>query len=1072
VKRIQWLASAAAIALAVGTASAASAAESAAGETRLAPAYGDIGPWYGDIGPWYGDIGPWYGDIGPWYGDIGPWYGDIGPWYGDIGPWYGDIGAWGANASTAARYPSIEAFFADIQAFYGDIGPWYGDIGPWYGDIGPWYGDIGPWYGDIGPWYGDIGPWYGDIGPWYGGIGAFYGDIGPWYGDIGPWYGDIGPWYGDIGPWYGDIGPWYGDIGPWSGDIEAFWGDLGAFWSDIAPIWKSVNDGLGGLGAYGDDTADDYARLLGDLRDLVERSESSWSDAVELRTGQSFWDGFASDVLARYGIDLDDPASLAGMSALDRAMFFLHWHDGLMSFSGIDHLDHWMPMVNWSPALAQAQGEGSGVVIGLLDAPIEGDADLMSRVVYEGGFDNFSSSHGASVASLMAAGVDGQGVMGVAPQASIANYNPFDDTGTAGWADVTAGLAALGRQGASVVNMSLGIPGWTLNSDWSDVFADPDVAAHLDGMVIVKAAGNEGLAQTDDIAWEFSSGAQLLIVGSVNPAGRISAFSNTPGDACLLDDGVCRDENLLMNRFLVAPGELILSSDDAGGVMRRSGTSASAPLVAGAVALLHSRWPWLSGHAEESADIILRSARDLGAPGVDPVYGWGLLDIAASQRPLDLDSLVFYQSTAGGLRPISADSLRERNPGGRMNWSAGGAVVYAFESIGDTHRDFAVPLSSLLVGQSANLHGDSQRMQDYLGDRMTDWVGGAAGFTDVSTVTAALSDDEGWRLSMTVANRDPLDPVSDGSAPFQAGFVMENPSQGLTLQFGHGEGAMALNGRTGFGLFSDYDGESGGVNPVLGLASGGAYAGAALDVAPRLSLSMGVTQQTREHFFAHPFSGEETPIYDGLADYEAAAANLSAAFAATERVTLTAGYTRLYERTGVLGVQSLGPTEFGGAWTDAATFGASMAFDYGVSLHASATAGRTHGGSLETSGFAVADGGVLTSAFSVALAKTGVAGDSDRIRVSFGQPMHVEDGGLTFASAQVVNRETGEIGVVNETFGLSGQDREYALEALYAAPVLSGRGEVSAFGRAELRSDRTPFEQTGFAVGARFGVDF
>ncbi|WP_022698789.1 S8 family serine peptidase [Euryhalocaulis caribicus] len=1032
---------------------------------RLAPAYGDIGPFYGDIGPFYGDIGPFYGDIGPFYGDIGPFYGDIGAFWGDVGASYGDIGAF---------YGDIGPFYGDIGAFYGDIGAFYGDIGPFYGDIGPFYGDIGPFYGDIGPFYGDIGPFYGAIGAFWGDIGAFYGDIGPFYGDIGAFYGDIGPFYGDIGPFYGDIGPFYGDIGPFYGDIGAFYGDIGAFWGDIGPFWDALNAAWGDIGPFSADNAAAYEALLGDLNEVVSRSEAMWGEAVQNKTGQSFWDGFASDLFAKYGLDPNDPSSLDGMHPFDRSAFFMEWYDGLMSFTGVDHIDHWMPMVRWSPTMAHDQGFGDGVTIGLLDAPVEGDADLLDNLVYSDGYTNFSSPHGASVASLMVAGINGQGVMGVAQDADLANYNPYDETGTASWEDVRTGIAALGDQGASVINMSLGVSEWTLHSDWADILSHPDIAANADSVVLVKAAGNEGMAQTVDIDWNYDIGTQLLVVGSVNPAGRISAFSNTPGEACLLDNGACAEENKLKYRFLVAPGEFMLTSDGEDDIFRRSGTSVAAPLVSGAVALLHGRWPWLKNYAEESADIILQSARDLGEPGVDSTYGWGLLDIQASQSPLDYDELYFFEvkSKNGNIKPVSAESLKRSNPKSRKNWDKKGIFFYAFEDIGDTYRDFAIPFSDMLVGQSLSINGESERFQNYLTDRMTDWMDGA-GFSDMSTYSAPLTTQNGWSMSMTVSNRNPRDDIRDGALPFQTGFVMQNPSEGVTLRFGHGEGAMALTGQEGFGVFSDYDGESGGVNPVLGLASGGAYAGGALDMGDRATLTFGVTQQNNEHFFVQPYSNEERPIYEGLEDYEAVAASFGAAFQATDRLTLNASYTRLNERTGLLGVQGLGPASLrGGASTDAATFGASIAFDYGFELSSSATLGHTGSFSAADEQFALTDGGLTSSAYSFALAKTGLFGDSDRMRLSFGQSLHIEDGGLKFASVQVIDRTTGEIGVVNQDIALGGDGRDYVLEALYALPVLDGLGEVSAFGRAEMRSDAAIAQESDFALGARFGIDF
>lgn len=74
-----------------------------------------------------------------------------------------------------------------------------------------------------------------------------------------------------------------------------------------------------------------------------------------------------------------------------------------------------------------------------------------------------------------------------------------------------------------------------------------------------------------------------------------------------------------MNRFIVAPGEMILVSDGQGGVTRYSGISFAAPLVAGTVSLIQDRWPWLTDHPKDVTNIIFKSAKDLGAPGIDPV---------------------------------------------------------------------------------------------------------------------------------------------------------------------------------------------------------------------------------------------------------------------------------------------------------------------------------------------------------------------------------------------------------------------------------------------------------------------
>jgi hypothetical protein len=207
------------------------------------------------------------------------------------------------------------------------------------------------------PRYGDINPFYGDINPFWGDINPFYGDISPFWGDISPFWGDISPFYGDISAFWGDISPFYGDINPFWGDIGAFWGDIGAFWGDIAAFW-------GDISAFSDA---DYAALAADLDDMYAQAEAVFGPSIEAVTGQSFEDGFLADLNARFGIDLEDPDSLADVTAEQRAQYFLAFYDGLMGFSGRDHVDHWMPAINWTPALAQAHGGGQGVRVGLVD---------------------------------------------------------------------------------------------------------------------------------------------------------------------------------------------------------------------------------------------------------------------------------------------------------------------------------------------------------------------------------------------------------------------------------------------------------------------------------------------------------------------------------------------------------------------------------------------------------------------------------------------------------------------------------------------------------------------------------
>jgi subtilisin family serine protease len=60
-------------------------------------------------------------------------------------------------------------------------------------------------------------------------------------------------------------------------------------------------------------------------------------------------------------------------------------------------------------------------------------------------------------------------------------------------------------------------------------------------------------------------------------------------------------------------------------VRRVDGTSFAAPFVSAAYAIGLAR----NQNASRLTDLLARSARDLGSPGRDPVYGWGLLQFTA-----------------------------------------------------------------------------------------------------------------------------------------------------------------------------------------------------------------------------------------------------------------------------------------------------------------------------------------------------------------------------------------------------------------------------------------------------------
>lgn len=910
--------------------------------------------------------------------------------------------------------------------------------------------------------------------------------VRPMGGNLRPFYGNLRPFGGNLRPFYRNLRPFWGNLRPFWGDTSAFYGDLQTFWAVENPV---IGNAAGApdyrqVGAFWTVQGDAYDQTLtgwaGDaatadrLKGLIDGSRAFWGAAVQAQTGKNFDDGFAKAVLAKYRIDLADPNSLAALDETDRALFFLDWYDGLMNFTGTDHVDHWMKTINWSPALTRSASAGTGssgveVRVGILDQSLSSLA--RTQAIQFNGASGFSDGHGDAVASIMVGAHDGKGVMGLAPDAQVFAYNPFDETGTASWDDVTRGVRMLKASGASVVNASLGVPGMTFDPGWNTVFANLQTTLILKNTVFVMAAGNEGATQTKNVNW-LPINPAVIVVGSVDLNGEISTFSNRPGEACLSTLGLlCLPGQKLKDRFIVAPGEMILASDGKGGTTRLIGTSFAAPQVSGAIALIHDRWPWLRNAPQETVKVILESAKDLGAPGTDPVYGRGLLDVEAAMSPLDFNSLVWFSVSKGQTKMQSVSQVVATvKSDNQAAWDASGAYFYAFEPLSLlVQRDFAIPLSQKLVGQNVRTaNGAQEQFQAYLQGRLDDWAAGRSGFASRSVngfTAASVPVANPWNAEMRVA-----------FAPRQArfGFKDEGPAYQSNLQIrderysvtvGFGDGAPQLFSQSGFVQAADYEADRGGANPLLGLASGGAYGAWSYSPTRRVLFSTGamVRDQERDTRLL-PALGVRG---NGAAHYTASAQHMSVSFVPTDGLTLSGAYTRLDEGSALLGIQSFDPADFRkGAKTDGYSVSLNWAASSKLSFMASGTVGKTRQGDGGQS-LSVDKDGLTSTAFQVGLMRQDLFAKGDRLQLSVSQPMFVERGRLNVTTVQVIDRETGQIGPVTQSFDVTGK-RRIAAEAFYAKPM--GEGDVAFFGRAE--TDDGGKSTDRYMAGARYRIGF
>ncbi len=307
--------------------------------------------------------------------------------------------------------------------------------------------------------------------------------------------------------------------------------------------------------------------------------------------------------------------------------------------------------IKLTPTLVTSANGGSGIKIGLYDGRADcTHADLVGRctnVLSTAGTYPVSDNHGTHTAGILA----GKSY-GVATKASVLNYAVFDSKGYIGAGGRLAdGWKQAAANGATIASMSFGCAKMALC--FSDAELTTMGSTALASTLFIKAAGNDGVALGSEVTGLSATNAatalsRLILVGSINSPNAAttplapSSFSNRPGDGCLrsITTATCATNVQWKYHFLYAPGEMIVSTMPGGKYAYMSGTSMATPVVAATAALLQAKWPTLKAKPATVATILFTTATDLGAPGVDSVYGWGLLNITKAFQNAGTTSVI------------------------------------------------------------------------------------------------------------------------------------------------------------------------------------------------------------------------------------------------------------------------------------------------------------------------------------------------------------------------------------------------------------------------------------------------
>lgn len=180
------------------------------------------------------------------------------------------------------------------------------------------------------------------------------------------------------------------------------------------------------------------------------------------------------------------------------------------------------------------------------------------------------NGHGTHVAGIAGATTDnGVGVAGVGYRCAIMPVKVLDSTGTGTFAAVAAGISYASRNGAKIINLSLGAPSSSLA-----LTAAVETATQR-GCLVIAAAGNSA---TQDLQYPAACSSALAI-GASTPTDERASFSNYGSWVDIAAPG-----SSIVSTFPTV--DVTLGSGTSYKTM--SGTSMATPIVSGVAGLLYS----------------------------------------------------------------------------------------------------------------------------------------------------------------------------------------------------------------------------------------------------------------------------------------------------------------------------------------------------------------------------------------------------------------------------------------------------------------------------------------------------
>jgi serine protease len=308
----------------------------------------------------------------------------------------------------------------------------------------------------------------------------------------------------------------------------------------------------------------------------------------------------------------------------------------------------------WQHLMAVGRPGGRGVTVAVLDTGVAyADRKRYRRspdfpagrfvkgydFVGHDAFPNDENGHGTHVAGTIAEGTGNTiGVTGLAYGVKLMPVRVLDRSGEGDSAAIAAGIRYAADHSAKIINLSFEFGSGVTRQQIPDIL-EALRHARRKGVLVVGASGN---AAAQAVAYPARS-SDVLSVGATTQHGCQADYSNEGQDLDVVAPGGGPDSALEGDpgcHPLDPPGADIFQMTFDGSVRRFGlpsgyiGTSMAAPHASATAALVIASG--LLGANPTPAAIERRlelTAHDLGTPGRDQHYGWGLIDASTATDP-------------------------------------------------------------------------------------------------------------------------------------------------------------------------------------------------------------------------------------------------------------------------------------------------------------------------------------------------------------------------------------------------------------------------------------------------------